>query len=290
MRKLIFASLAFPFLIACNQEVKEQNARLQAENEELMQENQQKDSLINDFVTDFARIQDNLASIRAMEEEIETAREGGVETSVDKREEIIHNIESINELLSENRQTIANLQDKLKRYKYENSKFKRMVANLENQVHAKDSQVVVLKENLAAMNFEIEALNNKYTESEQIREQQKQRIENQVEEMNTAYYAVGTFDDLEENKVIDKKGGFIGIGKTSTLANDFNRDYFTKIDLTQTQSIPLEDIEEDDVRLVSNHPSDSYKWKKEGEIVKALEITSPEKFWGPSKYLVVLVD
>ena len=79
------------------------------------------------------------------------------------------------------------------------------------------------------------------------------------------------------------------MGKTKTLAKDFNRDYFTRIDITQTQIIPIE-TEEDEVKLISNHPSESYKINKENEQVKSLEITDPKKFWNPSKYLVVLVD
>ncbi|MDZ7848293.1 MAG: hypothetical protein U5L96_16905 [Owenweeksia sp.] len=265
------------------------NLRLKAENEELMMENEQKDSIINESFTAFARIQENLASIREKEERIENLKTGDVETSKDVKEEILSDIEVINELLTENRQALANMRDKLKRYQYENSKFKRMVDDLGRQVEAKDSQVVVLKENLASLNFEMEALNSKFEQSEETRKKQKERIEKQIEELNAAYYAVGSYDDLEENKVVDKTGGFIGLGKTKTLADDFNRDYFTKIDVTQTKVIPL-DLEDDKVKLITNHPSESYNWIKEEDQIKSLEITDQEKFWSSSKYLVVLVD
>ncbi len=289
MRKLVLSAFVLCTLLACNQDVKEENVRLQTENEELMSENQQKDSLINDFVTSFTRIQENLMAIREKEERIQTAREGNLETSLNQREEVIRDIEVINELLSENRQTIANLNDKLKRYSYENSKFKKMVSDLQRQVETKDSQVVVLKENLAAINFEMESLNSKLTEVSEENTQRQQRIAEQQEVLNTAYYAVGTFDELEENKVIDSKGGFIGLGRTKTLATDFNRDYFTKIDITKTNQIPL-NLEDDDVKLVSIHPTESYRWNKTDGKVNSLEITNPELFWKSSKYLVVLVD
>lgn len=289
MKKLVLSSFLLLMLVSCNQEVKQENTRLENENEELMEENAQKDSLINDFVTSFTRIQENLAAIREKEEKIQSAREGNLETSMPQREEVIRDIEAINELLSENRQAMADLNDKLERYQFENSKLKRLVSNLQSQVDTKDSQVVVLKENLAAVNFEMESLNSRLSEVKEENEKRAETIEQQQEAMNTAYYAVGTSDDLRENKVIDKKGGFIGIGRTKTLAEDFNRDYFTKIDITKTNLIPL-DTDEDDVKLISSHPSESYKWNKSDDQVKSLEITDPEKFWKSSKYLVVLID
>ena len=289
MRKVLLFGLLLPLLIACNQEVKEENQRLATENEELMRENQEKDSLINDFVTSFTRIQENLTTIREKEERIQAAKEGDLETSLDQREEIIRDIEVINELLSENRQSIADLQDKLKRYQYENAKFKRMVSDLSRQVEVKDSQVVALKENLATMNFEMEALNNKYVMSEEQRMKQQEMLKAQEDELNSAYYAVGDKNELAENNVMDKKGGFIGIGKTKTVADDFNRDYFTKIDITKTTNIPM-NLENEKAKLISNHPSDSWKWIIEENKIKSLEISDPEKFWSSTRYLVVLVD
>lgn len=289
MRKVFLIGLLLPLLFACNQEIKDENQRLTTENEELMRENEEKDSLINDFVTSFTRIQENLATIREKEERIQAAKDGNLETGMDQREEIISDIEVINELLSENRQAIADLQDKLKRYQYENAKFKRMVSDLSHQVEVKDSQVVALKENLATLNFEMEVLNSKYVMSEEQRMKQQEMLEASEEQLNTAYYAVGDKKELTENNVMDKKGGFIGIGKTKTVADDFNRDYFTKIDISKTTSIPM-NLEDSGASIISNHPSESWKWVIEEGKIKSLEISDPDKFWSSTKYLVVLVD
>ncbi len=289
MKRVIFASLLFPFIMSCNQGVKEENAKLKNENEELAIENREKDSLINAFVEDFSTIQENLATIREKEESIQTAREQGLEKSPNLREEVIQDVEAINELLSENRKTIANLNDKVKRYSYEVGKFKKLVENLNNEIDTKDNQVIELKQNLATMNFQMERLNSRLDTVTTQNRAQREKIEEQTEALNTAYYAVGTFDDLEENKVVTKEGGVIGLGATKTMAKDFNKDYFTKIDIRKTTIIPL-NVEDEDVKLVSTHPTDSYKWNKVGDKVGSLEITDTEKFWKSSKYLVVLVD
>lgn len=289
MRKFAIAVFTLPLVVACNQGVKEENTRLKTENEQLSIEVQQQDSLINDFVASFAQIQENLAKIREKEESIKEAQQGGMESSQSIREEVLQDVEVINELLSENKRTIADLNDKIKRYSYEVGKFKKMVANLNKEIETKDNQVLELKENLASMNFEMSKLNSKLDTMAMKSQKQQELIEEQTEDLNSAYYAIGTYKDLQENNVVDRKGGVIGIGSTKTIADDFNRDYFTKIDIRKTTTIPLE-ADDKDVKLVSNHPSDSYKWNKAEDKVKGLEITDPVKFWKTSKYLVVLVD
>jgi len=289
MKKILAAVLTLPLMIACNGELKKENARLTEENQQLTQEKQELDSLMNDYFESFSAIQNNLDSIRQREEAIQVAAEEGVEKSGDTKDRIIKDIEAINSLLSENKKTIADLNDKISRYSYEVGKFKKMVANLNSQIEEKDQQVLVLKERLASMNFEMEKLNANLSSVKEDNRVKQQRIEEQTEELNTAYYAIGSFDDLEENKVVDKKGGIIGIGRTKTLADDFNKDYFTRIDLTKTTSIPLEG-DEDDIRVISSHPSGSYKWTMDGEKVTAIEITNPNDFWKSTKYLVIAID
>ena len=73
MKKLILATIVLPLAVACNQNLKEENARLKAENEELSMDNAAKDSVLNDFITSMTAIQENLATIREKEESIETA-------------------------------------------------------------------------------------------------------------------------------------------------------------------------------------------------------------------------
>src|SRR5690606_29484511 len=109
----ILALALSPLFIACNQGIKDENASLKLNNEELLLENQQKDSLINDFISSFASIQENLASIREREEAIQNAQEQGLENAPNLREEVLRDVEAINELLSENKQTITDLNDKV---------------------------------------------------------------------------------------------------------------------------------------------------------------------------------
>lgn len=114
-------------------------------------------------------------------------------------------------------------------------------------------------------------------------------ISEKTAELHTAYYLVGKSKELVASKIIDREGGLLGIGKTSTLSRDFDKSKFTRIDYTKVETIS---INGDDVKIITSHPTDSYKLDQDlndkKKIVKNLTITNPEKFWSASKYLVVV--
>ena len=86
--------------------------------------------------------------------------------------------------------------------------------------------------------------------------------------MRGNFFAFGTFKELAENGVVAKEGGFLGIGKNKILQKNFNEDYFTKIDIVENRSIPLNVRK---VKLISNHPVDSYKLiEEDGLIIKEI--------------------
>ncbi|MDB4534467.1 hypothetical protein N9242_06290, partial [Vicingaceae bacterium] len=121
-------------------------------------------------------------------------------------------------------------------------------------------------------------------------EEYNNRIEelgDQEDELNTAYYCYGSAKELEGQGVVSKKGGFIGIGKTAKLSDDFNKEYFTKVDISIINHI---DLMSKKVKIVTNHPSDSYKIEGEDGSAEKLVILDSEAFWSASKYLVMVVE
>lgn len=291
LRKFLIYSFLIISTIACTAELEEENRVLKEEKERLLQERQNQDSTINDFIQAFERIQNNLGAIRAREETIrEARREGDVENASEAREQVISDLEAINSLLDDNKKTIGKLEERLRRSNIEIGQFKNAVARLQQQVALKDSTISLLKEDLAALNFRVDQLNSKLGTLTETTLSQREQLKAQEAELNTAYYTIGSYKELKEAGVVDKEGGFIGLGRTKTIADDFNKSYFTQIDLRSTQSIPLT-LTDGKAELLSSHSSESYQWKKseDGKTTEALEITNPEEFWRSTRYLVVLV-
>ena len=87
--------------------------------------------------------------------------------------------------------------------------------------------------------------------------------------------------------MLTKEGGFLGIGKNEELKDDFNKDYFSKIDIREQKSFLLYAKK---AELITTHPKSSYEFMGADNKVDSLVIKDSEAFWNASKYLVILLE
>ncbi len=284
-------AVAFTFatlLVSCDSSSKKKIELLVKENEALRNEARMKDSTINQFFAFMGEIEENLSVIKQKEQTISKSAIAGSELKPDVRQQIDEDIQTINMLMDKNRQTIVSLRKKLKEANLKVTEFERMIANVTQQLEEKEHEIEQLKENLAQLNFTVTQLNARIDTLMEEKVEMNVKIQSQTEQLNTAWYAIGSRRELIDNKVIDKTGGFLGIGKSSKMKAEFNHDYFVRIDITKTVSIPLTAKK---VNVVTTHPKDSYTLvTDEKGLVKELKITDTQKFWSVSKYLVIEVE
>lgn len=303
MKKLLFLLLipAMLMTVSCNK-MKEENARLQAKNDSLLALGFQKDTTVMEFVRAFNEIQSNLDSIKMKENIISQNTSGGTEVQTSAREQITGDINAIYQMLQKNREMVTSLKAKLKKseagLKGANIKIaelETMIDNLTKSINEKDAEIADLKEQLGKLNIKVQDLGNQVTDLNtnvnnlSAENQAKQQaLDEKTAALNTAYYVVGTKKELTEKKIIDKTGGFIGLGRTKTLAADFDKTYFTKADITTLTEIA---INKKKANLLTNHPAGSYKFEgADKKSVDKLVILNYTDFWSRSKYLVIIVD
>lgn len=115
-------------------------------------------------------------------------------------------------------------------------------------------------------------------------------------EARTAYYIVGTEDELLERGVVRKEGGarFLFIfgrrGQTLVPAPTLDTALFTPIDTRDVQAIVLPDSGAE-YRIASNQDVTALETPpdEDGDIVAdTLRITDPRQFWRPSRFLIVV--
>ncbi len=269
---------------ACGNEKQAEIERLSTENQELKQGMAQRDSTLQTFEESFTTIQRNLALISEREVAIQL-KSGEIQLSDDSREEITKDIQAINNLLADNKETIERLNRRLASYGVDVSGYKTMIDQLQSDVDSKEEQIGYIKENLTAANFTIDILNEMLDSAEFRNEVQAGLIQMQSKELHTAYYALGSSRDLQRNDVIVKEGSIAGIAGAKKLKEDFNKDYFEQISTLDVREIPLNSRK---AELVTNHPSGSYSI--EGEDNKILVINDINRFWSSTRYLVVITD
>jgi hypothetical protein len=285
MKNVALILLIFVALFSCESPKAEVEIEsLQMKNDSLENQLVMKDSTMRLFEESFTSIQQNLSLISDREKSISLSA-GELRKGEDTREEITRDIQAINNLLEENKKTIGRLNQKLAKSGSEVTSFKKLIAQLNEDIETKEEEVSYLKENLTAANFTIEILNEMLDSAEFRNEIQSDLIQMQSDEMNTVYYAIGSFKDLEEAGVVEKKGGIVGIAGSKQLKSDFNKDFFAQIDLTRTRLIP---VNSEKVNIVTAHPPETYELV--GEEEKTLKILEPMRFWEASKYLVIITD
>lgn len=267
--------------------------RLMMVRDSLAQETAFRDSSIVGFLNDFSEIQANLDSIKKIEKLVTVQSSSGRELNASQKQMILEDIALLNDLLKRNKELTASLQKKLKdaNFKIGNlegtmKELQLMVDNLEAQTQEKDNEIVVLKEDVKKLNVDISSLNEKIVAVETESQQKTQTIETQTVALNKAYYAFGTMKELKDNGIIEKSGGVIGIGKTPVMKKDFNRDYFTEIDIRNFDYLRLMAKK---AKLITVHPAGSYHFTGK-KLSDTLFIDNSAEFWKASKYLVVLTD
>ena len=153
-----------------------------------------------------------------------------------------------------------------------------MIESLVKEIEWKDEQIEQLQSELDQLDAEYSKLFDAYQE-------QSIQIDVLTEDLNKVYYAYGSEKELKENGVIEKKNGFIGIGKKISLKEEFNDDYFTALDATKNKRITIGGT---DVHFITTHPRASYELQENGGQT-VVNILDPSEFWKISKYLVVVV-
>ncbi len=237
----------------------------------------EKDAAIQELVSSFNEIQENLNTIKEKEKIISKVTSDGDVKS--KEDQIKEDIQSIYDLMAKNKDRIGSLSKKLKNSKLQIDGLEKMIENMQATLSLKDSEIEELKTKIEGLNVELSSLTTNYKAVENESNQKTEII-------NTAFYAIGTSKELKEKNVITKEGGIIGLGKTTKLSSDFNKEYFTKINIEKTTSINLGAKK---IKMLTTHPSNSYKLIGEKPIEK-LVITNTKEFWSASKYLVIILD
>ncbi len=289
MKKLLLACTCATLLVSCGQNSAEYK-KLKAENDSLKIENTKATSEMNEILTTLNDVEADIQSIRDAENYLNLQQQTGGEFSKSNREQIKQNMQLISETLKKNKETISQLEDKLKKSGIQSAALRKTISRLSSELDQKATMIVALQEDLAKKNVRIQELDEMVSSLNEDVENlattaaaQSEKLGEQDKALNTAYYCFGTAKELKDQKILSGGGLF---SKSKVLQSGFNKDYFISVDIREVKEIPLFAAK---AKLKSNHPEGSYEFVKDEDGNLTLNITDPKTFWSLGKYLVIEV-
>lgn len=283
MKSVVFLTLCAAVVLSSCGQTGQNKSDLQAQNDSLMLELSNRDAELDEIMGSFNDIQEGFREINAAEHRVDLkGNEIENQSSADKIKE---DIRFISEKLQSNREQLAKLEKQLKNSGYQSAQLKKAIKNLTTELEAREKQIETLQSELAAKNIRIAELdeavsdlNKNVDELTAENEAKGKTVAAQDKALNTAWYVFGTKSELKDQKIL--KSGDVLKG------SDFNKDYFTEIDIRKDKEIKLYSKR---AQLLTTHPAGSYEMVKDDKEQITLKITNPNQFWSVSRYLVIQV-
>lgn len=277
----LLLGLAMFMFAACTGNEKKAAVDNVEQNDSLQKIISQKDNEINDMMETFNQIQEGLREINEAENRVSIVKDG---EGADKRRQIIENIQFISNTMKQNRALVDKLRQQMRESSVKGEQLRKTLDDLVAQLNEKEQQLQQLRAELNAKDIHIAELdqtisnlNDNVSSLKTESSQKSETISSQDKQLNTAWFAFGTKKELKEQRIIDG---------SKVLASNFNKSYFTKIDIRVEKEIKLYSKS---AKILTMHPSDSYTLQRDANKQYVLRINNPQLFWSTSKYLVVVV-
>lgn len=283
MKKLLFLALGLTIIafMGCKDDRKVADVAGFSQNDSLQKIIAQKDNEINDIMETFNQIEAGFREINEAENRVSLMKDG---EGASRRQQLVENVQFISSTMKENRALIDKLRRQLRESSVKSDNLKKTIDNLVAELEEKDNQLQQLRAELDAKNIHISeldqtisSLNSNVSDLKTESSQKSATIQAQDKQLNTAWFVFGTKKELKEQRIIDG---------SRVLESNFNKSYFTKIDIRVEKEIKLYSKY---AKILTMHPSDSYTLQKDANKQYVLRITNPQIFWSTSKYLVILV-
>jgi hypothetical protein len=166
-------------------------------------------------------------------------------------------------------------------------------AALRQQIAADSAMIADLNSTIQRQTATIDGLSVRIDSLKAAGQQLATTLANVETENAKVYYVVGREDDLVKRGVIVREGGanllLAHPGRTLQIARTVPTELFTPVDSRQTTLIPMPDSTRR-YRIVSRQSLDAaeVQERKRNTFRGNIHIADASRFWGPSKYLVVV--
>lgn len=165
--------------------------------------------------------------------------------------------------------------------------YEKSIADLQASI---ESQRAEMQKTIDQQTAQIASLNGQVDTLNQVRVALTDTVGQLTTEKNTAYYVIGTKDELIKKGILVAEGQkrFLLVGSRNIQpARELDPSVFTKIDRLNDRTIQLP-AGEYQILSRQNPQYATPQQVKDGKIEGALTIERPEQFWAPSRFLIIV--
>ena len=264
--------------------------KLKTSYDSLLMQSDKNQADLNEAIGIINDVESNLSQIADAEHRVQADALKG-ELNQSQKQHIMDEISLLRQTLQENKQNLAQQQEKLKRSGINIAALNKKIDLLTSQIAEKDQMIQSLQADLESARGMIarqDSLITEQTEKGTVNEAtiaiQNKKLQSQDAALHQAYYCFGTLSELKEENII--KGGGL-FSKAKVLPEGFNQNYFKQVDTRDLTTIALFAAK---AHLRTQHPASSYHFEKDADGNQTLVIDNQKDFWSRSKYLVVEVE
>ena len=291
VKTLAGVSVALSLMVAgCTGNKGSSYDKLKTSYDSLLMQSDKNQADLNEAIGIINEVEGNLSQIADAEHRVQADALKG-ELNQSQKQRIMDEISLLRQTLQENKQNLAQQQEKLKRSGINIAALDKKISLLTSQIAETDQMIQSLQADLESARGMIARQDSLITEqsekgavSEATIAIQNKRLQDQDAALHRAYYCFGTLSELKEENII--KGGGL-FSKAKVLPEGFNQEYFKQVDTRDLTTIALFAAK---AHLRTQHPASSYHFEKDADGNQTLVIDNQKDFWSRSKYLVVEVE
>lgn len=264
---------------------------------DLLNEVMSSTQFVNDLNGEIAKlkVKQNLALATKL------SSESDVSAIKEERAQVVKRIQFLVARLDSSEARVASLRKRASQLSKHDSTLVAQIAEYETTItdlrHTVDQQKADYEATIAKQTAEIATLNSKVdtvtTENVRLTGQTKSlsdTVSQLTTVVNTAYYVIGTKDELVDKGILVEEGHkrfLLFGGRTVTEARELDPSKFTRIDRMKDKVINFPDGNYQ-IFTRQNPAYASPFASKDGTISGGLRIDQPDRFWEPSKFLIIV--
>ena len=246
---------------------------------------------LNEVFSVLNEVEEGLKEIRQKEDLLAVeSQKDGIDVPESQRVRIMEDVYAVKDAINRYKEKIEQLKKdsslksvefkkKLNALHKELEEKSRAIETLQNQLKEKDLIISQKEQTIDSLEHQASDFKEDITVLTGEKEELKDKVDSQDRALFSAYYIVGSKEELIEAGVISKGGLF----KSSKVSYEAEKTSFIKIDYREISTI---NTNAQKAKVLSNHRKGTYSIEDvDGEAI--INISDPEGFWEQTKYLVI---